>query len=102
MPSADRVISPKVPLIGTPTSAGEPSTAVTVRVSPASTSVSFASTLPAAKGSPANGVLPGLTPLSITASPALVSSTATGASLVPLMVMVSAALDVAPLASVIV
>ena len=68
-------------------------------MSPVSTSVSLVSTLPVAVGSPANGVLPGLTPLSTTASPALVSATATGASLVPVMVMVSVADEVAPLVS---
>ena len=44
-------------------------------------------------------VLPGLTPDSLTASPALVSATAIGPSLVPVMVMVSVVLEVAPLAS---
>ncbi len=69
-------------------------TAITVLLSPLSTSVSLVSTLPVAEGSPAT------TPLSITASAPLPSATATGASLVPVMVMVSAAVEVAPLASV--
>ena len=88
-----------MPTTGCPTFSAKPATAVTVLLSPLSTSVSLVSTLPAAEGSPANGVLPGLTPLSVTASPALSSATATGASLVPVMVMVSAADEVAPLVS---
>ena len=83
-----------------PTLAAEPLTSETVLVSPVSTSVSLVSTLPVADGSPANGVLPGLTPASVTASPPLVSATATGASLVPVMLMVSVVDEVAPLASV--
>ena len=69
------------------------------RVSPVSTSVSLPSTLPLALASPANAVLPGLTPDSLTASPALVSATAIGPSLVPVMVMVSVVVEVAPLVS---
>ena len=46
--------------------------------------------LPVADGSPTT------MPLSITTSPPLLSATATGASLVPVMVMVSAADEVAP------
>ena len=61
--------------------------------------MSLVSTLPAADGSPANGVLPGLTPASVTTSAPFSSATATGASLVPVMVMVSVADEVAPLAS---
>ena len=82
-----------MPTSGAPTFSAEPFTAVTVLLSPVSTSVSLVSTLPAADGSPVT------TPLSVTASPALPSATATGASLVPVMAMVSAADEVAPLAS---
>ena len=90
---------PNVPMTGTPTSLGVPSTAVTVLVSPVSTSVSFVSRLPAAVGSPGNSVLALLTPLSITRSLPLASSTATGASLVPVMLITTAAPEVTPLAS---
>ena len=73
---------------------------VTVLVAPVSTSVSLASTLPLALASPAFAVLPGLTPLSTTASAPLLSATATGASLVPVRLMVSTCVAVAPKSSV--
>ncbi len=58
--------------------------------------VSLVSTLPVAEGSPANAVLPGLTPASLTGSPVLVSGAAPPGSLAPAMVMVSCAVSVAP------
>ena len=90
-----------MPATAAPTLTADPLTADTVSVSPLSTSVSLVSTLPAAEGSPGNGVLPGLTPDSTTGSPPLVSATATGASLVPVTVMVIVEESVAPCSSLI-
>ena len=72
-------------------------TALTVFVSPLSTSVSLVNTFPFAVESPATGVLPGPTPDSLTASPAFVSATATGPSFVPTICTVAVAQLSAPL-----
>ena len=83
-----------------PTLPAELLTAVTVLVSPVSTSVSLVSTLPEAFGLPAKTVLPGLTPEAVTAGPVFVPARATGALLVPVTAMVRVASLVALLVSV--
>ena len=76
-----------MPTICCPTFAAEPFTAITVLVSTASKSKSFASTLPAAVGS---------LDARFTMSPLLSSAIAIGSSFVPLTVIVSVAVAVAP------
>ena len=77
-------------------------TPCTVLVSPVSTSRSLERTLPDAVSTPANGVLPGLTPCSTTGAPGFTSvaatgeALATGASLVPVMSIVSVVVEMPP------
>ena len=89
-----------MPVTAVPTLPAKPLTAVTVLVSPSvDVGVVVEHVARGRRVARLGQVAAGLTPDSMTASAALVSATATGASFVPVIVMVSVVDEVAPMAS---